>query len=165
MHAKSLLPYSISLDNFHFFHHFALYIEHDNWPTNPLFTVCVTPSPPPLPNHLFLWGWLAGEFCPAANWCWCWVIMRGQTIGLDHREYWMISRGPGFLAVVWLAPNPPPPPSPVFLPQLPAELTNGQGRGRGQIIRRREILVLYKSFNTLWSGQWLKKSRPAKLYN
>jgi hypothetical protein len=125
-----------------------------------------SPPPPPPPHRLFLWGWLAGEFCPAANWCWCWVIMRGQTIGLDHRECWMISRGPGFLAVVWLAPTPPPH---VFLSQsscvLPAELTNGRGRGRGQMIRRREILVLYKSFNTLWSGQWFKKSRPAKLYN
>ncbi len=27
----------------------------------------------------------------------------------------------------------------------------GTGRGRSQIIRRRESLVLYKSFNTLWS--------------
>jgi len=29
-------------------------------------------------------------------------------------------------------------------------LLKGEGGGRGQIIRRRESLVLYKSFNTIW---------------
>jgi hypothetical protein len=65
----------------------------------------------------------------------------------------MIYRGPGFLAVVWLAPSPPPFPvrQVVSLSQSscvsPVELTDG--RGGGQIIRRRESLVLLNSLNIL----------------
>ncbi len=78
---------------------------------------------------------------------------------LCHREYWVIYRGPGFRAVYDLAPPPPLPPSRqqvVFLSQSssmsPFELTDRRGAWRrSQIIRRRESLVLYKSFNTLCS--------------
>jgi hypothetical protein len=61
---------------------------------------------------------------------------------------------------------PPPPPYPLtsqkFVPlsQSPvcrrSSLLTGEG-GRSQIKRRRESLVLYKSFNTLWP--WLSKCR------
>jgi hypothetical protein len=74
------------------------------------------------------------------------------------REYWMIHRGPGFLAVVWFGSSPSPPPSSVskfsIVLSLPVGLTDGEeggkGVGRSQIIRWRESLVLYRSSNTLW---------------
>ncbi len=59
--------------------------------------------------------------------------------------------------MIWLLAHPfhTPPPSPVskflslkFLVS-PAKLTDGECGG-SQIIRRREILVIYFSFNTLW---------------
>jgi hypothetical protein len=76
----------------------------------------------------------------------------------------MIYRGPDILAIfmIWLLP---PPPSPLSRQQIvslsqssyvsPAvELTDGKGgggrEGKDQIIRRGEILVLYKLFNTIW---------------
>ncbi len=77
-----------------------------------------------------------------------------------NREYWMIYRGPGFQSrVIWLLPHP--------LPLLPSvsclafsvslcfggraywQERGGGRRGRSQSVRRRESLVLYKSFNTL----------------
>ncbi len=75
----------------------------------------------------------------------------------------MFYRGPGLLAVVWfgLAPSTPPSPPPLSKLSLsqsscvsPVELTYGRGRGweRSQIRQRRESLVLYKSFNALWSN-------------
>ncbi len=77
------------------------------------------------------------------------------------REYWMIYRGPGFLAVVWFGSCPIPFPS---LPSVSstkktekkkrqlADERVGRGWGRSQIIRRRESLVLNKSFNALWGS-------------
>ncbi len=81
------------------------------------------------------------------------VFLKGHS-----REYWMIYRGPGLLAVVWL----PCTPSPVSnlslflsLPRCPqSSLLLGEvgweGWARSWIIRRRESLAFYKSFNTLW---------------
>jgi hypothetical protein len=88
------------------------------------------------------------------------LLMYKTRLG-SPREYWMIYRGPGFLAVVWfgISPTPSHTTSPVsklslFL-SLPvcrrsSLLTEKGGRGRSQIMGRRESLVLYKSFNTLW---------------
>ncbi len=83
-------------------------------------------------------------------------------------EYWMIYRGPGFFAVVWFVFSPPPL-HPLQSPPLPSEsltgdiqyiktirkrdlltgIGNRMGRGRSQIKRQRESLVLCKSFNIL----------------
>jgi len=61
-----------------------------------------------------------------------------------------------------LPPPPPPPPYPVtklflFL-SLPtsswSRLLTGEGVHEEPIIRRRESLVLNRSFNTLWGGPW-----------
>ncbi len=64
------------------------------------------------------------------------------------REYWIIYRGPSFLAVVWfrLLPHPF---SPSARPRKRDNLLSGRGWGRSQVLRRRESPVLYKSFNTL----------------
>jgi hypothetical protein len=60
------------------------------------------------------------------------------------REYWIIYRGPALLAVVWFGSFPTTSPPPV-------RMWGGGGVvGRSQIIRQRESLVFYKSFNTLW---------------
>ncbi len=80
------------------------------------------------------------------------------TPGGKGREHWMISHR----RLIWLLlPNP----SPTLLisklslfinllvcrrASLLKEEMGGKGKGRSQIIRRRENLVLYKSFNTLW---------------
>ncbi len=73
----------------------------------------------------------------------------------------MIYSGAGFLAVVWFGRFPLPPSVSklsLFL-RLPvsrrSSLLTGDGRGgrgwgRSQILRRRESLVLYKPYNTLW---------------
>ncbi len=82
------------------------------------------------------------------------------------REYWMIYRGQGFLAVVWLGglllhsfPLPLPSVSSTGEGdtyedwererQLADGRGEGSGWGRSQIIRRRESLFLYKLCNTL----------------
>ncbi len=72
----------------------------------------------------------------------------------------MIHRGPGFLAVIWFSSSPHLPPPRQQVVSLtrsscvsPVELTEGRGGrgwGRSQIIWCREMLVLYKSFNTRW---------------
>jgi hypothetical protein len=79
-----------------------------------------------------------------------------------HREYLIIYRGPGFIADN-LAPPSPPTPSPGskldkrYIGRLRKRenLLTGEGRGGRRIaesiIRPKERLVLYKSFNTLWS--------------
>jgi len=73
------------------------------------------------------------------------------------REYWIIYRGQDFLAVAWFGSSPTPFPLSrsirvVSLSQsscvLSVELTDG--RRRCQIIQRRERLIHYTSFNTLW---------------
>ncbi len=85
------------------------------------------------------------------------VVWRPPT-----REYWMIYRRPGFIAVYdFFDPHPTTlPPAPVSklerrhtgsLRKRDNLLTGegGRGWGRSQIIRQRESLVLYKSFNIL----------------
>jgi hypothetical protein len=81
-----------------------------------------------------------------------------------QREFWIFYRGPGFLPWHVLAPSPLPPPPVVSLLNLyvcrrSSLLTGewGRGWGRSQIIRRRENLVLYESFNTLFvRGAYVK---------
>ncbi len=83
----------------------------------------------------------------------------------ESRESWIIYREPGFLAVVWFGSSPFPP-SPHF-PQSPVSKLSlfpflcvagrayWRERGGGEreaVIRRRESLVLYKSFYTLWDN-------------
>ncbi len=53
----------------------------------------------------------------------------------DEREYWMFYRGLDFLAVLWFGSSLSP---------------TGRGGQRSQFIRRRESMLLYESFNTLW---------------
>ncbi len=80
-------------------------------------------------------------------------ILQENDIPLP-REYWMIYRGPDFLAVLWFGSSPVIKMS-LFL-SLPVCRRSSLRRERGwkglersQIIRRRESLVIYKSFNTL----------------
>ncbi len=67
----------------------------------------------------------------------------------------VISRGPGFLEVVWFGSSPTPfPPSPLSCLSFAVFLcvvsrAYWRGRARSQIIRPRESMALYKSFNTL----------------
>ncbi len=86
----------------------------------------------------------------------CWEKTAGP------REYWMIYRGPSFLAVVWFRSSPTP-----LLPSQSScvssvELTDMRGEGRGwarsQIIRPWESLALYESCNTVpfWLGRRFK---------
>jgi hypothetical protein len=78
-------------------------------------------------------------------------------IRLQSAVLW-IYRGPGFLRSYDSAfqdPLPPVSKMSLFLCISPVELTDGgregkRGWARSQIIRRRESLVLCKSFNTLW---------------
>ncbi len=72
------------------------------------------------------------------------------------REYWMSYGGPGFLVIVRFSSftPPPPPPSPVskfslFLSFPVCRRRRGGRRRRSRIIRRRESLDLYETFNTL----------------
>ncbi len=64
------------------------------------------------------------------------ILTKDVFLGKEReREYWMIYRGPGFLAVVWFIPPPP------FRQQIaclsqsscvsPVELTTGRGGGGG----------------------------------
>jgi hypothetical protein len=75
------------------------------------------------------------------------------------REYRIIHRGSGFLAIVWFGSSPTPFPlsheQVVSLSDFqcvadsPVELTDGRGWARSQIIRPLDSLALYKSFRTL----------------
>ncbi len=72
-----------------------------------------------------------------------------------YREYWTIYGGPGFLAVVWFAssPTPPPPPLSKLDKRHTARLRKRDNllTGEGGWSRRPpESLVLYKTSNTLW---------------
>ncbi len=89
-------------------------------------------------------------------------------IMISDREYWMLYSEPGFLVVVWFGSSPHSTPSsgsPSPVRKLDRRRTGrlrkidnlltgqvGEGwrAGRIQIIRRREALVHYKSFSTLW---------------
>ncbi len=91
-------------------------------------------------------------------------ILSGMVdLTVRTREYWMIFRGPAFLAVVWFGSSPIPwsPLSSarwlsfsVFLECCRSSLLAAGGGGswwaRSQIILARECLALYKSFNTFW---------------
>jgi hypothetical protein len=76
----------------------------------------------------------------------------------NPREQWMIYRGPGFLAGPYTRSSAPrPSPSPLsklsLWLSLPVDLRSSLPMGKGwagsQIIRPRQSLALYKSFNTL----------------
>ncbi len=76
----------------------------------------------------------------------CWMYLWRDLIPfvsqVMNRVYWMIYRGPGFLAVVWFGSSPTPPPIPHPHEQvvslspsscvLPVELTLGRGGGAGR---------------------------------
>jgi hypothetical protein len=78
----------------------------------------------------------------------------------QSREYWMIYRRPGFLAVVWFGSSHSLLSARCFSFSIilcvadRAHSLTGEGRRRGwegsQMILQRESMVLYKSFNTLW---------------
>ncbi len=84
----------------------------------------------------------------------------------ESREYWMIYRGPGFLAVVWFGSSPTPlPHPPSSLSKLNRQHTGrlrkkdklltgegGRGWARSWIFRPQESLFIYKSFGNLWSN-------------
>ncbi len=95
------------------------------------------------------------------------------TLSAVGREYWVIYRGPGFLAVLWFGSSPTPFPLSfrsasclsfsVFLcvaDQACWRPTGERGRGwaRSRIIRPQESLVFYKSFNTLCQQRWERSS-------
>jgi hypothetical protein len=130
-------------------------------------------------SKLQLFSWLGDTIstqCCAAKWG-CGLFFCGQiehtcpprgrsrfdSLSLAPREYWTIYRGQGFLAFVWFCSSPPPHPhSPESKLDPPTDrktekerqVADGRGEGggwmRSQIIRWRESLALYKSFNTLW---------------
>ncbi len=106
----------------------------------------------------------------------CWTVknydLRKKAYGsivlfrkCQNREYWMIYRGPSFLAVL------PPPPLPcpsenclsfsVFLCVVRSSLLTVRGGLRGRacsrILRLQESLGLHKSFNHLWSKRSSRK--------
>ncbi len=89
------------------------------------------------------------------------------------RYYWMVYIGPSFLAVVWFGspPHPLPPPLPsasclsfsVFLcVAYRAYWRERSGKG---VIRRRESLILYKSFITLCIAHTTEKLLGQPLIN
>ncbi len=76
-----------------------------------------------------------------------------------YRDFWVIYRGLGLLAVVWFGISPTPfPPSPVsklslsfsVFPCVAGWRGVKRGWGRSKIIRLWESLARSKSFNTLW---------------
>jgi hypothetical protein len=103
-------------------------------------------------------------FCMCCHCCVCVTVC--VLSNLPGREYCRNFRGPGFLAVVWFC-------SPPF---SGSELSfsyflcvagracwrkkGGGGGGRSQVIRPRESLVLYKSFNISASGGSLPPPPP-----
>jgi hypothetical protein len=71
----------------------------------------------------------------------------------EAREYGISYRGPGFLAKARFGSSATllsPPVSKLDRQNTGRLRKRDGGRGRSQIIRQRESLVLYKSFNTLW---------------
>ncbi len=85
------------------------------------------------------------------------IIFRLAYFIVRSTEYWMIYRGPVFLAVVWFGSSPTPLPPSVSKISQPfcvstIELTDGrEGKGweSSQTTRQWESLVLYISLNTL----------------
>ncbi len=85
--------------------------------------------------------------------------LRAHLVYLKHRvrEYWMIYRGPGFLAVVWFVSFPP-----FSVSKLDRRRTGRLWKrdtlltGEGWMGRRSTArnLVLYKSFKTLCRGSY-----------
>ncbi len=78
---------------------------------------------------------------------------RCGVLGDWSTEYWMIYRGPGFLAFVWFgsSPTPSPPPPTVSKPDRRHTGTCylervAKGWARSRIMRQQESLGLYKSF-------------------
>ncbi len=65
------------------------------------------------------------------------------------REYWMIYRWRGFLAVVWFSSSPIL--SPLSHKKTERERHGGGDRQRSRIMQPQGSLILYKSFNSLWS--------------
>ncbi len=106
-------------------------------------------------NHLFPW------LCPPPN-----SYMWSRGGGEVGRKYWMIysMEDQAFLRLYDSTLRPPPSPHPpsasdiifsFFLCVASWAYSRERGRrgwARSQIIRRRESLALYKSFNTLWEG-------------
>ncbi len=86
--------------------------------------------------------------------------MRGEEARSKYnhiKEYWMFYRGPGFLAVVRFGSSPLPlqstschSSSVLCIVCRRSNLLTGEGGGKDQVIRPKESLVLYKSFNILW---------------
>ncbi len=93
------------------------------------------------------------------------LLTQGQRVLNDLKRNWL-----AFSPSYSLASPPPPPPQPaVSLSHSscvsPVDLTDGgegDGRVRIQLIRRRESLVLYNSFNTLCPEAFDKKNTEEK---
>ncbi len=93
------------------------------------------------------------------------------------REYWMIYRRPGFLAVVWFGPPRPSSPFLLLSRQEARPATHGKtcwrewgGEGRGwwgrnRFVRPQESLVFYKSFNTLYQQRWERSSVKCSMHS
>jgi hypothetical protein len=115
-----------------------------------------------LPLCVSSWWWCPPPHPPAAqgtsrqSWARCGLPLKDTStiIGRRNQRVLKIYRGPCFLAV-----------APLSFQQVvsfsqsscvsPVEPTEARGGGgRSQIIRQRESLLLYKSFNTLWSAPW-----------
>ncbi len=89
------------------------------------------------------------------------------------RGYWMSYRGPGFLAALDLVPRPPPSLTHTchasdtqkgWERETTCSREGGDGLGKEWIIIRPQgILVLYKSFNTLWAGSSPTHPHPQPL--
>jgi len=78
----------------------------------------------------------------------------GISFRITVRDYWMIYRGPDVLALVWFGSYPYPFPWASCLSFLVFLCITGRAKGgrewgRSQIIRQRESLALFRSFNTL----------------
>ncbi len=110
---------------------------------------------------------LLSSFCISQFFCLIFCLQVYVLTVYVSREYWMIYRGPGFLAVVWFGSSPTPPPSanclslspPLSLSPHLSKLivcrrsSDGSGRRgmeEGPNHTTARSLVLCKSFNTLY---------------
>ncbi len=83
------------------------------------------------------------------------------------REYWMIDKGPGFLAVVWFGSSPTPSaPSPLCRQKARPATHRKTEKERKGVDHMNHMNIrkpcLYKSFNTLWPTEIYQDS-PLKL--